>query len=81
VLEKQREERGWDIATKAARKLEEELELATNGIEPPKKPDHITIEAAADLYLADMVKGRMSLIMTSATGKNVSCYLLLVSRS
>jgi integrase/recombinase XerD len=48
--------RSWDIATKAARRLEEELELATNGIEPPKKPDHITIEAAADLYLADMAQ-------------------------
>jgi site-specific recombinase XerD len=48
--------RSWDITTKAARKLEEELELAANGIEPPKKPDHITIEAAADLYLGDMAQ-------------------------
>jgi len=46
--------RSWDIATKAARKLEEALELAANGIEPPKKADHITIESAADLYLGDM---------------------------
>jgi len=48
--------RSWDIATKPARKLEEALELAANGIEPPKKPDHITIEAAADLYLGDMAQ-------------------------
>jgi hypothetical protein len=48
--------RSWDIATKAARKLEEELDLAANGIEPPKKPDHITIEAAADLYLNDLAQ-------------------------
>ena len=46
--------RSWDIATKAARKLEQELELKANGIEPPKKPDYITIESAADLYLGDM---------------------------
>jgi len=42
--------RSWDIATKAARKLEEGLELAANGIEPPKKADHITIESAVDLH-------------------------------
>lgn len=46
--------RSWDIATKAARKLEQELELAANGIVPPKKPDHITIQSAVDLYLSDM---------------------------
>ena len=46
--------RSWDIATKAARKLEQELELAANGIEPLKKPDHITIQSAVDLYLSDM---------------------------
>ena len=44
--------RSWDIATKAARKLEQELELAANGIEPLKKPDHITIQSAVDLYLS-----------------------------
>jgi integrase/recombinase XerD len=48
--------RSWDIAIKAARKLEEELELAANGIEPIKKADHITIEAAVDLYLRDMTQ-------------------------
>jgi site-specific recombinase XerD len=48
--------RSWDIATKAARKLEQELELAANGIEPPKKADHITIETAVDLYLSDMAQ-------------------------
>jgi site-specific recombinase XerD len=46
--------RSWDIATKAARKLEQDLELTANGIEPPKKPDHITIQSAVDLYLSDM---------------------------
>jgi integrase/recombinase XerD len=46
--------RSWDIATKAARKLEQELELAANGIEPLKKPNHITIQSAVDLYLSDM---------------------------
>jgi hypothetical protein len=48
--------RSWDIATRAARKLEQELELAANGIEPPKKADHITIETAVDLYLSDMAQ-------------------------
>ncbi|MFY9562055.1 MAG: tyrosine-type recombinase/integrase [Terriglobales bacterium] len=73
--------RSWDIATKAARKLEQELELAANGIEPPKKPDHITIESAADLYLGDMAqrgikdlsKARrmLSRLQDYANGKNV----------
>jgi hypothetical protein len=73
--------RSWDIATKAARKLEEELELAANGIEPPKKPDYIAIEAAADLYLGDMAqrgikdlsKARrmLSRLRDYANGKNV----------
>ena len=48
--------RSWDIATKAARRLEEDLELAANGIEPPKKADHITIDSAVDLYLSDMTQ-------------------------
>ncbi len=48
--------RSWEIATKKARQLEEELELLSQGIEPPKKADHITIEDAASLYLADMVQ-------------------------
>lgn len=48
--------RSWDIATKAARKLEEELELEALGIEPVKKVEHITIESAADLYLGDMAQ-------------------------
>ncbi len=45
--------RSWEIATKKARKLEEELEQKALGIEPPKKADHITVESAVDLYLAD----------------------------
>ena len=53
--------RSWDIATKAARKLEQELELAANGIEPPKKPDHITIETAVDLYVPARISLRSSL--------------------
>ena len=48
--------RSWDIATKPARKLEEELELKAIGIEPSKKANHITIESAADLYLGDMAQ-------------------------
>jgi hypothetical protein len=48
--------RSWDIATKAARKLEEDLELAASGIESPKKAEHITIEAALNLYLSDMTQ-------------------------
>jgi len=48
--------RTWEVANKAARKLEEELDLEAMGIEPPKKPDHLTIESAADLYLNDMVQ-------------------------
>jgi site-specific recombinase XerD len=48
--------RSWDVATKAAPKLEQELELQTLGIEPPKKPDHISIESAVDLYLRDMAQ-------------------------
>jgi site-specific recombinase XerD len=48
--------RSWDIATKAARKLEEELELEANGIERPKRPDYITFESAAELYLGDMAQ-------------------------
>ncbi len=48
--------RSWEIATKAARKLEEELEHEALGLEPPKKPDHIVIEAAVDLYLEDMAQ-------------------------
>jgi hypothetical protein len=40
-----------EIATEAARKLEQELEFEALGIEAPKKPDHITIEAAVKLHL------------------------------
>ncbi len=46
--------RTWDVANKAARKLEEELDLKAMGIEPPKKADHISIDSAVDLYLKDM---------------------------
>jgi len=45
--------RSWEIANKAARKLEEELEREELGIELPKKPDHVTIEEALELYLAE----------------------------
>jgi hypothetical protein len=48
--------RAWDIATKAARKLEDALELERSGEEPIKKADHISIESAADLYLSDMAQ-------------------------
>jgi integrase/recombinase XerD len=48
--------RSWEVANKAARKLEEELDLKAMGIEPPKKVDHTTIESAADLYLNDMAQ-------------------------
>jgi len=46
--------RNWEIATKAARLLEEELDLKAIGMEPPKKADHISIQSAVDLYLKDM---------------------------
>jgi hypothetical protein len=45
--------RSWEIANKAARKLEEELERAALGIETPKPPDHVTIDASLELYLTD----------------------------
>jgi hypothetical protein len=45
--------RTWELATKAARKLEEELEREALGIEQPKKPDHVTIDEALELYLVD----------------------------
>lgn len=48
--------RSLEIATKAARKLEQELEFEALGIEAPKKPDHITIEAAIKLYLDEMAQ-------------------------
>jgi hypothetical protein len=61
--------RSWDIATKAARKLEHDLELEAIGEEPSKKADHIPIESAADLYLGDMaqpgIKDRKALRMLS----------------
>jgi len=47
--------RSCEIATKTARKLEQELELEALGIEPIKKAEHI-IESAADLYLGDMAQ-------------------------
>ena len=46
----------WEVANRAARKLEEELDLKAMGVEPPKKPDHKTIEAAVKLYLDDMAQ-------------------------
>jgi integrase/recombinase XerD len=45
--------RSWEIANKAARKLEEELEREALGIETPKPPDHTTIDSALELYLLD----------------------------
>jgi hypothetical protein len=45
--------RTWEIATKAARQLEEELERQVLGIEAPKPSDHVTIDVALELYLAD----------------------------
>lgn len=45
--------RSWEIANKAARKLEDELERATLGIETPKPPDQVTIDSALELYLLD----------------------------
>ena len=45
--------RTWEIATKAARKLEDELEREALGIETPKPPDHVTIDTALELYLLD----------------------------
>jgi integrase len=45
--------RSWEIAIKGARKLEEELELEALGIEQPKPPDHVTIDTALELYMAD----------------------------
>ena len=45
--------RTWEIASKAARKLEEELEREALGLEPPKKPELVTIDEALELYLVD----------------------------
>jgi integrase/recombinase XerD len=73
--------RTWEIANKAARKLEEELDLKALGIEPPKKADYISIQSATDLYLKDMAqrgikdpsKARRMLFLLRdyANGKNV----------
>ena len=48
--------RSWEIATKAARKLEVELEREALGLEVPKPADHATIDTALELYLADRGK-------------------------
>ena len=45
--------RSWEIATKAARKLEDELEREALGIETPRPPDHVTIDSALELYMLD----------------------------
>jgi integrase/recombinase XerD len=45
--------RTWEIATKAARKLEEELEREALGIATPKLADRVTIDTALELYLVD----------------------------
>lgn len=46
--------RSWEVANKKARKLEEELEQKALGFEVPKPAEPISIEDAAELYLADM---------------------------
>jgi hypothetical protein len=46
--------RSWEIATKSARKLEEELEREAVGIEMPKPPTPVTFDEALELYLVDM---------------------------
>lgn len=48
--------RSWEIATKAARKFEEKLELEALGIESPKPPDHVTIDIALELYMLDRLQ-------------------------
>jgi DNA-directed RNA polymerase specialized sigma subunit len=55
--------RNWEIANKAARKLEEELDLKVLGVEPPKKADHISIQSAVDLYLKDMAEPERCIII------------------
>ena len=45
--------RTWEIANKAARKFEEQLEREALGIEAPKPPDHVTIDTALELYMLD----------------------------
>ncbi len=40
--------RTWEIANKAARTLEEELEREALGLEVPKPPDHVTIDTALE---------------------------------
>lgn len=45
--------RSWEIATKSARKFEEELEREAMGIEAPKPPDPVTIDSALELYMDD----------------------------
>lgn len=45
--------RSWEIATKAARKLEDQLEREALGIEAPKPPDHVTLDSALELYMDD----------------------------
>jgi site-specific recombinase XerD len=55
-LKRSAKTRSWEIANKKARLLEEELDQKALGVEAPKNPEPITIEAAAALYLADMVQ-------------------------
>ena len=43
--------------TKTARRLEQELELESLGVEPIKKAEHITIESAADCIWATWLRG------------------------
>lgn len=51
--------RSWEIANKAARQLEQELEREALGIETPKPPDHVTIDSALELYLVDRSQRRI----------------------
>jgi hypothetical protein len=60
--------RNWEIANKAARKLEEELDLKALGVEPPKKADHISIQSAVDLYLKDMAELERCIIIERVKG-------------
>ena len=61
--------RSWEIASRKARLLEEELEREALGLETPKKTEPISIEAATKLYLTDMTQ--------RGKGTAKSCRMLL----
>ena len=58
--------RSWEIANKAARKLEEKLVREALGIETPKPPDHVTIDSALELYILDRVQRGKGFLQTPA---------------